>query len=150
MKRLILIMTLLSLLGGCAQRTRFDSDAEQSAILQLMTDQQGAWNRGDLEGYMQGYWKSDSLRFASGGTVKYGWEATLQGYKRGYPDSEAIGRLTFSEMRVTFLASDAAIVFGRWALERKNDAPQGLYTLIFRKMDEGWCIVADHTSAASE
>jgi len=150
MKRLILSLTVLTLLGGCTQPARFDRAAEKTAILQVMTTQQAAWNRGDLEGYMQGYWKSDSLRFASGGTVKYGWETTLQGYKRGYPDRAAIGRLTFSDMDVTFMAPDAAIVFGRWALERKNDAPHGLYTLLFRKRDKGWCIVADHTSAASE
>lgn len=149
MKAILPLLFTALLLTGCGKAS-FDKTAEKTAILAVMSDQQAAWNRGDIEGYMQGYWKSDSLRFASGGNVRYGWQATLEGYRRGYPDRDAIGRLTFSDTDVTFLAPDAAIVFGRWALERKTDNPNGLYTLIFRKLDEGWRVVADHTSSARE
>ncbi|MCK5148910.1 DUF3225 domain-containing protein [bacterium] len=150
MKSLSLIFVILFLITGCATKDNFNSETEKVAILQVMAEQQKAWNNGDLEGFMQGYWKSDSLRFASGGNVRYGWQATLDGYKRGYPDTDAIGQLTFSDMNVTFIAPDAAVVFGRWALERKDDNPNGLYTLIFRKFKEGWRVAADHTSSADE
>jgi ketosteroid isomerase-like protein len=117
-----------------------------SAIRKVLSDQQDAWNRGDIDAFMVGYWKSDSLRFASGGEVQFGWQATLDRYHAAYPDRETMGRLTFTVYSVEILSDDAAFVFGRYALERTDDRPTGLFTLLFRHFDNGWKIAFDHTS----
>jgi len=96
---------------------------------------------------MQGYAPSEDLRFASGGTVTYGWRATLQRYKEHYQDRAAMGALTFTEIAITELAPDAAIAFGRWKLTREKDAPGGLFTLTLKKTPAGWRIIQDHTSS---
>jgi ketosteroid isomerase-like protein len=124
-----------------------DDSATSRKILELLTAQSAAWNRGDIDAFMQGYLQSDSLRFASGGTVTLGWRRTLEGYKRRYPDRAAMGTLTFSEIEITELAPDAAIAFGRWKLTREKDTPQGLFTLTLRKTADGWRIIQDHTSS---
>ncbi len=118
-------------------------------ITALLEAQSAAWNRGDIAGFMQGYAQTDDLRFASGGSVTYGWRPTLEGYQRRYPDKAAMGALTFSDLVVTELAPDAAIVFGRWRLVRAKDAPHGLFTLTLRKSAVGWRIIFDHTSSAN-
>ncbi|MBN2416672.1 DUF4440 domain-containing protein [bacterium] len=128
----------------------FDPAAEKAAVRAVLDAQVAGWNSGDLTAYMQGYAHTDSLRFASGGTVRYGWEATLQAYRRGYPDRERMGHLVFSEVDIRMLSPDAALVFGRWQLEREEDSPWGLYTLIVRKTAGGWRVVHDHTSSAAE
>lgn len=114
-------------------------------IIAVMKEQSAAWNRGDIEGFMRGYWNSDKLVFVSS-RVTRGWQPTLENYKRGYPTKEAMGRLTFSDLEVTVLSNDAAVVLGSWALERAKDNPKGKFTLIFRKFKEGWRIVHDHTT----
>ncbi|MBU2500562.1 DUF4440 domain-containing protein [bacterium] len=118
-------------------------------ILQVMRDAEAGWNVGDLEKYMDCYWRSEKVRFAGGDKVSYGWEAVLGNYRKGYPDRTAMGVLTFSEMDVMMLAPDAAVVFGRWRLERADDEPHGLFTLVFRSFDGKWRIVHDHTSSAA-
>jgi ketosteroid isomerase-like protein len=123
---------------------------EIAAIKEVLAEQAEGWNNGDIEKYMQGYWKADSLRFASGGRVSYGWETTLKRYQQGYPDKAAMGKLTFSDIDVEIISGDAALVFGKWELERESDHPWGLFTLLFRKTDEGWRVVYDHTSSARE
>jgi ketosteroid isomerase-like protein len=110
-----------------------------------MTAQSAAWNRGDIEGFMRGYWNSEKLVFV-GSRVTRGWQPTLDNYKRSYPTREAMGTLTFSELEVTVLSKDAAVVLGSWALQRANDNPKGKFTLIFRKFKDGWRIVHDHTT----
>ena len=144
MKTLPLIILLVSLAAVPAAGAGND----QAAIRQVMADAEAGWNAGDLERYMQCYWQSDQLRFAGGARVTRGWEATLDGYRRGYPDQETMGTLTFSDLDVTLLADDAAYVFGRWRLARADDEPHGLFTLVFRRLDGQWRIVHDHTSSA--
>ncbi len=122
------------------------SPADQ--IGQVLADQSAAWNRGDLDAFMEGYAKTPALRFASGGTVTKGWQETLARYKKRYADHAAMGTLTFSDLDVTVLAPDAALVFGRWRLKNDQGEPNGLFTLLFQKADAGWRIMADHTSAA--
>jgi uncharacterized protein (TIGR02246 family) len=146
MKRIILLITLAVLAGASA------GFADQQAdVLAVMNAAEAGWNAGDLEAYMQSYWHSDQLRFAGGDRVNYGWEKVLAGYQKSYPDKAAMGTLTFSEMDVTLLGAEAAIVFGHWHLDRAGDqpdeAPQGLFTLLLRRLPEGWRIVHDHTSA---
>jgi ketosteroid isomerase-like protein len=128
-------------------RASVPGDPAPERIARVLMAQRDAWNRGDIEAFMTGYWKSGELRFASGGTVTKGWQATLDGYRERYDDREKMGTLRFSGLDVSILSEDAALVFGRWKLERKDDAPGGLFTLLFRKIDDKWMIVHDHTSA---
>ena len=116
----------------------------------VLLAQQDAWNRGDIDAFMEGYWKDERLRFASGGNITHGWQATIDRYKARYTDRAAMGTLEFSDLDVQALtASGAAIVHGRWALARAEDRPSGLYTLVFRNFgDEGWLIVSDTTTSA--
>jgi len=119
---------------------------DKEAIVKVMRDQQTAWNKGDLVTYMDGYWKSDSLMFISSRGPNYGWQQTLNGYKRGYPDKAAMGQLTFKIVKVELLGDKDAFVLGGWNLKREKDAPGGYFTLWFRKINGEWKIVCDHTS----
>jgi ketosteroid isomerase-like protein len=118
---------------------------EEAAVRAVLESQRQAWNRGDLEGYMAGYWRDERLRFASGRDVTYGWQATLQRYRQRYADRKAMGTLSF-DIRDVRLAGGLAVVFGRWLLRREQDAPEGLFTLVLEKRPEGWRVIADHTS----
>jgi beta-aspartyl-peptidase (threonine type) len=123
------------------------ADAARQAIQKVLADQVAAWNRGDLEGFMAGYWKSDELSFFSGKDKTLGWKATLERYRKRYQaEGKEMGKLTFSELQIDLLGPDAAYVRGRWKVEMKNEAPQGLFTVIFKKTPDGWRIVHDHTS----
>lgn len=148
MKRLF-----LSLLFGfslVAPLLAAPADDDTAAINQVLAAQSAAWNRGDIDAFMEGYWKSDDLRFASGGTITYGWKTTRDRYKRNYPDKATMGTLAFTIQEVKVVSPDAAVIFGKWELTRKNDKPWGLFTLTFRKIDGAWVIVSDHTSSGSE
>jgi len=140
----ILATTLMLLVSAAPAAAQTTADE----ILAVLQDTAAGWNAGDLGRYMQGYWRSADLRFASGGTVTYGWEATLERYRARYPDKAAMGILTFSDLDVELLGDDAACVFGAWELQRAEDRPHGLFTLVFRRLPEGWRIVHDHTSSA--
>ncbi|RLD42026.1 MAG: DUF4440 domain-containing protein, partial [Bacteroidetes bacterium] len=122
-------------------------EAAKKEINQILLEQQNGWNNGSIKAYMQGYQKSDSLRFASGGNVSYGWKTTLDRYLKGYPDKSTMGKLTFSEIDIKIISENSALVFGKWELEREQDHPWGLFTLVFRLTDNGWRIVHDHTSS---
>lgn len=124
------------------------SSADADTIRAVLDAQVDAWNAGSLRGFMDGYARTDTLRFASGGTVRRGWQAALDGYERGYPDRAAMGTLRFDSLDVLGLAPGWAVVFGRWHLERAADAPSGLFTLVLNKRPEGWRVVHDHTSSA--
>ena len=121
---------------------------DKQAISQLLAGQAAAWNRGDLNAFMAPYWHSKQLRFASGGTVTYGWQATLNHYRARYQNRKAMGQLVF-QVRDIKLLGQHALVFGHWLLNREKDQPQGLFTLLLAKRKNGkWQIVADHTSSA--
>lgn len=132
-----------------AASARAADSADAEAMRMVMTEQAAAWNRGDLDGFMRGYWHDDALRFASGGSVTHGWQATLDRYRQRYADRAAMGTLRFTDLEIEPLSADAALVFGHWSLSREADQPQGLFTLLFRKTAAGWVITRDHTSAAS-
>ena len=139
MKKMILIILLF-----CASIAGFAQD--KSAILKVMTDQQTAWNGGDIEGFMQGYWKSDSLMFIGKSGVTRGWQKTLENYKKGYPDTAAMGKLSFDILSVQQLSPESCFVVGKWMLKRSIGDVSGHYTLLLRKMKGQWVIVADHSS----
>ena len=115
-------------------------------ITQMLKGQEDAWNRGDLNAYMQGYWKNEQLRFVSNGKFSYGWEATLAAYKKNYPNKEALGELKFTIKEIKMLSNYAAMVVGRWDLRRAKDAPSGVFTLLVEKIDDRWVITMDHSS----
>lgn len=150
MKHLIpslLLCTGLSL--GLTMTARAADSADATAIRMVMTEQAAAWNRGDLDAFMKGYWQDEALRFASGGSVTHGWQATLDRYRQRYADRAAMGTLRFTDLEIEPLSADAALVFGHWSLAREADQPQGLFTLLFRKTAAGWVITRDHSSSAS-
>lgn len=169
---LLLLPIALFALGGCsgpAQRPPANFNPSPSLpegalpasdpsdridVRRVLRRQSRAWNEGDLETYMAGYARTDTLRFASGGSVRTGWEETLARYREGYPSTQAMGTLSFSDLDVDLLSGRHALVFGRWDLARSPEAggdAGGLFTLLFKKVrtEEGrrWRIVHDHTSS---
>ena len=124
----------------------FAQSKDEAAIRKVMDDQAAAWNRGDIDGFMAGYWRSPKLTFVSGTNVTRGWQQTLDRYKKSYDTRAKMGTLTFSDLELTVLSKDAAVVLGSWSLAREKDNPHGKFTLLFRKFKEGWRVAMDHTS----
>lgn len=124
----------------------FAQSKDKAAILNVLTTQQAAWNQGDLEGYMQGYWQSDSLMFIGKSGITYGWHQTLNNYKKGYSDTAAMGKLTFEFVEMQQLSSIYYFVAGRWHLTRTVGNIGGSFTLLFRKIKGRWLIIKDHSS----
>lgn len=135
------------LLGQLGGGSTIDKSAE-AEIRSVMDMQAKDWNAGDIESFMNGYFRGEELRFASGGRINTGWQPTLEGYLSRYPDRATMGELAFTDLDIDILDADDALVFGRWALQRETDRPNGLFTLHFRKIDGDWLIVSDHTSTA--
>ena len=122
------------------------ADAAVRRIEGLLAEQAEAWNRGDLEGFMEGYLRSPELSYTAGGAVHRGWDELLERYRRAYGQGEAMGRLTFDDLEVHPLSRDAAWALGRWRLELAADTLGGAYTLVLREVDGEWKVVHDHTS----
>ena len=136
------VVQLLSAAGLTEQRTATE-------INKVLKAQAQAWNRGDIDGYMQGYARAATTQFVSGDTLTRGWETVRDRYKAKYDSRDKMGTLAFADVKVTELAPDAAMAVGRWRLKRNNDQPHGRFTLLFRRSPEGWRIVHDHTSSAT-
>lgn len=133
-------------------------------IVKLLEDQVTAWNQGDIEGFMRGYWNSPDLVFTSAGEVRRGWQTTLERYRASYPDHDRMGELSFSDLEIHLLPAPlgrggtplVAWVLGKWRLKRASDNPHGIFTLILQRfpnqpghLNGQWRIVHDHTSASS-
>lgn len=146
-----LVSTILFLLGprrlvaGPGDERR----ADREAIHAVLQAQQTAWNGGDVHAFLVGYWRSPELTFSGSGGVARGWDGVLARYKKNYPDRAAMGQLDFSELEFRFLGPDAALVLGRWHLQREKDDIGGVFTLVWQRFPEGWKIVHDHTSAVA-
>jgi len=140
MKYLMIAFFLLCSAASFAQK----SDEQQ--IRGLLAEQTKAWNKGDIEGFMQTYWKNDSLMFVGKSGVVWGWQQTLDNYKRGYPNLDAMGTLSFDIIQVKRLSPDYYHVVGKWMLKRPIGDLSGHYTLLLRKLSGQWKIVADHSS----
>ena len=119
--------------------------ADDTAIRAVLDKQVAAWNEVNIDEFMKGYWKSDSILFI-GRKITSGWDSTLLRYKKGYPDKAAMGKLRFEVLRLDFVAKDACLVTGRYFLTREKDNPNGIFTLLFKKKKGQWVIVYDHTS----
>ena len=148
MRAQFVLMMALALVSAAQAQTQSPSavDAAVRAVLQMQVD---AWNHHDLEGFMHGYWNSPELTFFSGATETKGWQPTLERYEKKYQSAgAAMGTLSFSDLRVEALGTNAAFVRGRFHLVMPDGKqPAGAFTLIFRKFPEGWRIVHDHTCA---
>lgn len=121
-------------------------DRNEKAILKILDTQTAAWNRGDVDAFMKGYWENDSLMFIGKSGVTYGWKNTLENYKKGYPDATAMGQLHFTIIKVEKLSGKCYSVIGKWHLKRTIGDLQGHYTLLFKKINGEWVIVQDHSS----
>ncbi len=118
----------------------------ENKIRKVLAEQQNCWNSGDIECFMQGYWKSDSLRFIGKSGINYGWQATLENYKKSYPDKAAMGQLKFDVLNIESMGKDHYLVTGKWKLVREADVPHGLFTLLWKRFDDEWKIIYDHSS----
>jgi len=124
-------------------------DGDRQAISAVLNAQQTAWNRGDVDAFLVGYWHSPELTFSGSSGVARGWDGVLTRYKKNYPDRAAMGQLDFSDLEFRFLGPDAALVLGRWHLKRETDDLGGVFTLVWQRLPEGWKIIHDHTSAVA-
>lgn len=141
MKKLIVLLICLFSLQAQAQKVN-----DKQEILNLLEKQRTDWNRGDVEAFMQGYWKNDSLLFVGKSGATYGWQKTLDNYKKGYPDKAAMGFLTFGIKKVELLTKDRAFVLGSWNVKQEKNELKGYFTLLLRKINGAWKVVVDHSS----
>ncbi len=118
---------------------------EKEAILEVMSQQEQDWNNGDIDAFMQGYWQSDSLMFVGKNGIKYGWQTTLENYKKSYPDKSTMGKLSFTIEKLE-VENQTAFMLGKWNITRDGGNIGGYFTLYWRKIDGKWLIVLDHTS----
>ena len=137
----------LSLIFNAVSLSTFQNPDSTQAIEAVLNAQRDAWNKGDIESYMDGYDRSENTVFVSGDNVTHGWKTVLERYKKSYDTREKMGQLTFSDLDIKFLDKDTAVVIGRWLLKRSSDEPHGRFTLIFKKTKAGWRIIHDHTSS---
>ena len=133
----------------CSAANSPADDTLKSHLIDIMEHQANNWNEGNIDGFMEAYWKSDKLTFSSGGKVVRGWSATRASYKEKYRDKTAMGKLTFSEMETEVLGADVVLMLGRWHLELPEPMA-GNYSLIWRKIDDRWVIIHDHSSLDSK
>jgi ketosteroid isomerase-like protein len=123
------------------------SESDRRAIHGVLVAQQDAWNRGDVDAFMAGYWRSAELSFSGSSGVSRGWDGVLARYQKNYPDRAAMGQLDFSSLEFRFLGADHALVLGGWHLKRDKDELGGVFSLVWQRFPEGWRIIHDHTSA---
>lgn len=141
MKKLVISLLLVVFaIHLYAQRSQSD------LILKLLEDQRQAWNRGDINEYMQGYNQSDSLLFVGKNGPQYGWNNTLENYKKSYPNKSAMGYLSFDIKEIKMISADHAFILGAWHLKREKDEPKGYFTLLVKKIKGQWKVIADHSS----
>lgn len=140
MKKYLFLVLMLST-NFCLAQSK-----DETAIRQLLNDQVRFWNRGDIDSFMITYWQSDSLMFIGKNGITYGWTNTLNNYKKNYPDLAAMGRLSFEIVLVKRLSFEYFQVIGKWNLQRSMGDLSGHYTLLLKKINGNWLIIADHSS----
>ncbi len=129
-----------------ASTQTFSQSSDEKAIRQLLEKQNAAWNTGNINAFMNGYWESDSLMFIGKSGVTYGWKNTLNNYKKNYPDTAAMGKLDFTLIDIKKLSAQYYHVVGKWHLKRTMGDLSGHFTLLFKKIKNRWVIIADHSS----
>lgn len=143
MTRTTLTALFLCLITGAALA---QPAKDEAAIRRLMANQVDAWNKGNIDEFMKGYWRDDSLVFIGKAGPSYGYRQALANYKKNYSSADQMGKLFFDLLRVKRLSADYYFVIGKWFLKRKAGDIGGIYTLLFRKINGQWRIVVDHTS----
>jgi ketosteroid isomerase-like protein len=141
----VLLVTIFFATTGGSRALPTDA-AERAAILAVLTAQQSDWNNGNIRGFMGGYWNSPDLTFAGTRGFTRGWQPVMSRYEKTYSDKAAMGKLDFSELEIRPLGPDAALVLGRWHVQRQAGDIGGIFTLVFQKFPEGWRIIHDHTT----
>ena len=124
----------------------FAQSSDESVIRRILADQITAWNKGDLDDFMKGYWNSDSLAFIGQSGITYGYTAALDNYKKHYDSPDKMGELIFTLLKLEKLSPEYYFVIGKWQLKRKAGDIGGVYTLLFRMIGGRWVIVVDHSS----
>jgi ketosteroid isomerase-like protein len=132
--------------GGPLAAHQERTQSADVALRALLTAQAADWNRGDIDGFMRGYWNSSETTFAGASGISRGWQTVLDHYHKNYPNRATMGHLDFSEIEITSLGNDAALILGRWHLNRDAGPVGGIFTLVARRFPEGWRIIHDHTS----
>jgi len=139
-----LAAVLVAALGKPAAETL--KEADRTAIVAVLTSQQNDWNKGDIRGFMTGYWNSSELTFAGTRGFTRGWQPVMARYEKNYADKAAMGTLDFQELELRSLGPDAVLVLGKWHLQRQAGDVGGIFTLVLQRFPEGWRIVHDHTT----
>jgi len=144
-------LSLALSMAACESQQDSKPNTEQvsQAIRAVMEAQQAAWNRGDIEGFMDGYERGETTTIVSGDDITRGWQTVLDRYKQRYNSPGLMGSLTFSELEIQPLSPSYALANGRWQLTRSNDTPHGRFTLLFRQTGAGWRIIHDTTTSAT-
>jgi hypothetical protein len=143
MKKIASSLFMLFILISCS---RSDFEKDKTAINEVMNTQSQCWSNGDIDGFMDGYWKSDSLRFLGRRGLTFGWQTTLNSYKKSYPNKQAMGKLIFNNISFEKLNHKQMFVVGKWTLEREKDTLGGYYSLLWMKMNGQWKVIFDHTN----
>ena len=141
----VLLLSITSVPRLAAQKADARTE-DRTKITAVLTAQQAAWNRGDVDAFIVGYWESPELTFSGSGGVARGFEGVRARYKKNYPDKAAMGELAFSDLEFHFLGPDAALVLGKWHLKRENGDVGGVFSLVWQRFSDGWKIIHDHTS----
>lgn len=142
-------ISLFVLFAGVTTLVSAQENKAIETVKSILLRQADDWNRGDVDAFMVGYWPSDKLQFIGGNGVTYGWQNTLDRYKRVYPDVATMGQLKFDILEVQQLSKKVIMLTGKYTLTRENDTPTGHFLLIWKKIKGEWLIVADHSSSAS-
>jgi ketosteroid isomerase-like protein len=145
-KHFVSRLNIITLLLIVITSTSFAQSKDETAIRHVLSEQSKAWNKGDIDSYMKGYWNSDSLVFIGKNGPKYGYKTTLENYKKSYPDTSTMGELTFNLLQVKPLSSTYYSVIGEWHLRRTVGDLRGYFTLLFKKINNKWVIIMDHSS----
>jgi L-asparaginase / beta-aspartyl-peptidase len=145
-------LALLSaaLLRPCLLAAEDPNERDRAAITRIFDAQQAAWNRGDVNVFMEAYWHSPDVSFSGSGGIVRGWDAVLARYKAKYTDRQAMGQLSFSGLEFRFVGPDAALVLGHWHLTLAKGDAAGVFSLVWQRFPEGWRIIHDHTSLVSD
>ena len=147
-----LLLTCLALGMGSSLRMQAQEErqGDRAAITKILDAQEKAWNQGNVDAFLEGYWHSPELTFSGSSGIARGWDGVLARYKKNYPDRAAMGQLDFSNLEFRFFGKDAALVLAHWHLSRAQGDIGGVFSLVWQRFPEGWRIIHDHTSAVAE
>ncbi|MCK9403759.1 MAG: DUF4440 domain-containing protein [Chitinophagaceae bacterium] len=141
MKRLLTLLTTVTFLTTASAQNK-----DEQIIRSILANQTREWNNGNIEAFMQGYWKSDSLLFVGKNGPSYGYQNALENYQKNYPDTVTMGKLSYNILKMEQLTPDRYFVLGKWMLKRSIGDVSGYYTLLFRKIGNQWVLISDHSS----